>query len=194
MSETPRCGTSIHLTTAQSSGLPYFPVWVDEEGSGNFTRMYKRTFTKEQALQKLKHYCAYQERCHSEVKEKLYDLGIWKKEHDGIISALIEENYLNEERFAIAFAGGKWRVKQWGRVKIKYLLKQKQVSEYCIKKAMKQIDEDEYLQVLNKLAMEKYAALKSEQYLVRKKKTMDYLVSRGYEGELIQSVMGKLTK
>jgi regulatory protein len=136
---------------------------------------YKKYLTKEQALQKLKHYCAYQERSHSEVKEKLYNLGVWKKEHDEIIATLIEENYLNEERFAIAFACGKWRIKQWGRVKIKYELKQKQVSEYCIKKALKLVNEEEYLKVLDKLAKEKYSSLKSEQYLVRKKKTMNYL-------------------
>lgn len=157
-----------------------------------FTRMLQKKYlTKEQALQKLKHYCAYQERCHSEVKEKLYSLGVWKKEHDEIISNLIEENYLNEERFAIAYAGGKWRVKQWGRVKIKYELKQKQVSEYCIKKAMKQIDDEEYEKVLNKLAKEKYASLKSEQYLVRKKKTMDYLIAKGFEMDLIRKAVEK---
>ena len=72
--------------------------------------MYKKHLTKEQALQKLKHYCAYQERCHSEVKEKLFNLGVWKKEHDEIISTLIEENYLNEERFAVAYAGGHFRI------------------------------------------------------------------------------------
>ena len=151
--------------------------------------MYKKSLTKEQALQKLKHYCAYQERCHSEVKEKLYQLGVWKKDHDEIIASLIEENYLNEERFAIAYVGGKFRAKQWGRVKIKYELKQKQVSDYCIKKAMKQIDEEEYLSVLNKLAKEKYAALKSEQYLVRKKKTMDYLLAKGFESDLIRKAV-----
>ncbi len=153
--------------------------------------MHKKPLTKEQALQKLKHYCAYQERCHSEVKEKLYQLGVWKKDHDEIMAALIEENYLNEERFAIAFAGGKFRVKQWGRVKIKYELKQKQVSEYSIKKAMKQIDEEEYLSVLNKLAKEKYAALKSEQYLVRKKKTMVYLQAKGFEADLVRKAVEK---
>jgi len=153
--------------------------------------MYKKQLTKEQALQKLKHYCAYQERCHSEVKEKLYNLGVWKKDHDEIIASLIEENYLNEERFAIAFAGGKFRVKQWGRVKIKYELKQKQVSEYSIKKAMKQIGEEEYLALLHKLTEEKYAALKKEQYLIRKKKTMDYLMAKGFEPELVRSVIEK---
>lgn len=149
---------------------------------------FKKQLTKEQALQKLKHYCAYQERSHSEVKEKLYSLGVWKKDHDGIIAALIEENYLNEERFAMAFAGGKWRMKQWGRVKIKYELRQKQVSDYCIKKALKQIDKDEYLRVLKELASDKYAALKNEQYLVRKKKTMDYLINKGFEMELVRAV------
>ncbi len=151
--------------------------------------MYKAQLTKEQALQKLKHYCAYQERCHSEVKEKLYNLGVWKKDHDDIIAALIEENYLNEERFAIAFAGGKWRMKQWGRVKIKYELKKKQVNEYCIRKALKQIEEEEYLSVLDSLAKEKYSALKNEQHLVRKKKTMDYLAAKGFEPELVRKMM-----
>lgn len=153
--------------------------------------MYKKYLTKEQALQKLKHYCAYQERCHAEVKEKLYNLGVWKKEHDEIIATLIEENYLNEERFAIAYAGGRFRIKQWGRVKIKYELKQKQVSEYCIKKALKQIEEEDYLKTLNKLAKEKYASLKSEQHLIRKKKTMDYLLAKGFEMDLVRGAMEK---
>jgi regulatory protein len=153
--------------------------------------LYKKHLTKEQALQKLKHYCAYQERCHSEVKEKLYALGVWKNEHDVIIAALIEEGYLNEERFAIAFASGRFRMKQWGKVKIKYELKQKQVSEYSIKKALKQIDEEEYLATFKKLAKEKYASLKAEQYLVRKKKTMDYLLAKGYEMELVRGAVEK---
>lgn len=151
--------------------------------------MYKKQLTKEQALQKLKHYCSYQERCHHEVKQKLYDLGVWKKDHDEIISTLIEEGYLNEERFAIAFAGGRWRMKQWGRVKIKYELKQRQVNEYSVKKALKQITEEEYLKVLKELADEKYDSLKGEQYLVRKKKTIDYLLQRGFEMELVKEVL-----
>lgn len=159
--------------------------------SFSFAGMYKKTLTKEQALQKLKHYCGYQERSHYEVKQKMYDLGVWKKDHDELLSALIEEGYLNEERFAIAFAGGKWRMKQWGRVKIRYELKQRQVSDYCIKKALKQIDETEYLGVLQKLADEKYAELKSEQYLNRKKKTIDYLLQKGFEMELVRTVLDK---
>jgi len=160
-------------------------------GAAGRIAMYKKQLTKEQALQKLKHYCAYQERCHSEVKDKLYTLGVWKKDHDEIMATLIEENYLNEERFAIAFAGGRFRVKQWGRVKIKYELKQKQVSDYCIKKALKQIGEEDYLAVLDKLAKEKYASLKSEQHLIRKKKTIDYLLGKGFEMELVRRALEK---
>mgnify|MGYP000911113859 FL=1 len=154
---------------------------------------YKKILTKEQALKKLKQYCAYQERCHREVKEKLYALGVWKRDHDEIIATLIEENYLNEERFAIAYAGGKFRIKGWGRVKIKYELKQKRVSEYCIKKALKQIDESNYIDKLTKLAIEKYQSLKGEQYLIRKKKTIDYLVGRGFELDLINFVISELS-
>lgn len=156
--------------------------------------MFKKQLTPEQALQKLKQYCAYQERCHAEVVDKLYQLGVWKKEHDAIIATLIEENYLNEERFALAYAGGKYRMKQWGRVKIKYELKQKQVSNYSINKALKQFDEEEYRQTLQKLANDKYALLKGEQYLVRKKKTMDYLIQRGYETDLITAAMNDIIK
>lgn len=156
--------------------------------------MQRKQLTKEQAIQKLKHYCAYQERCHSEVMEKLYSLGVWKREHDEIIATLIEENYLNEERFAIAFAGGKWRQKQWGRVKIKYELKQKKVSEYCIKKAFKQIEEIEYEQALHKIATDKYNSLKQYQYLIRKKKTIDYLIQKGFEHGLVLSAVETLSK
>jgi regulatory protein len=141
--------------------------------------------TKEQGLQKLKHYCAYQERCHSEVKEKLYQIGVWKKDHDEIIATLIEENYLNEERFAIAYAGGKFRVNQWGRVKIRYELKQKQVSEYCIKKALKAIPDEDYENTVSRLARNKYESLKGEQWLIRRKKTISYLMGKGFEAELI---------
>ena len=87
--------------------------------------IYKKQLNREQALQKLKHYCGYQERCHHDVTEKLYSLGVRKADHGDIIAALIGEGYLNEERFAIAFAGGKFRVNQWCRTKIIYALRQK---------------------------------------------------------------------
>ena len=164
---------------------------TDWKNRNKIQDLIRKQLSKEQALQKLKHYCGYQDRSHSEVKEKLYSLGVWKKDHDEIMAALIEENYLNEERFALAFARGKFRMKQWGRVKIKYELKQRQVSEYTIKKALKQIDEEEYMTSLKKLAEDRYASLKGEQYLVRKKKTIDYLMQKGYETGLIQIAMNE---
>ena len=166
--------------------------WRNYDFSISFEVVFKKTYTKEQALQKLKHYCAYQERCHQEVRDKLFQLGCLVKDHDEVISTLIQENYLNEERFAIAFAGGKWRVKRWGRVKIKYELKLKQVSPYCIKKAMQEVDEDEYLSVLQRLAEEKYATLKNNQHIIRKKKTIDHLTAKGFESDLVRAVVSKL--
>ena len=154
--------------------------------------IYKKQLTKEQALQKLKQYCGYQERCHSEVKEKLYELGVRKTEHDALIASLIEDDYLNEERFALAFARGKFRIKQWGRIKIRYELSSKRVSEYCIKKAIKEIDETEYSEVLRKEAEQRYLFLKNEQHLVRKKKTMDYLMQRGFEGDLVHKAINDI--
>lgn len=154
--------------------------------------MQKKYLTKEEALQKLRQYCAYQERSHSEVQSKLYDLGIRKADHDEIISTLIEEDYLNEGRFAMQFVGGKFRMKDWGRKKIYYALKEKKVSEYSIKTAMKQIDEDVYQKTLRDLAKKKYESLKGEQYLQRKKKTMDYLLQKGYEHELITSAVNSI--
>jgi len=155
--------------------------------------MQKQSLTPDQALQKIKHYCAYQERCHSEVKEKLYGFGLNRKEVDEILSTLIQENYLNEERFAIQFTGGKFRMKQWGRVKIRYELRKKQVSDYCIKKALSSIDEKDYERVLNKLFDEKRSGLRSEKNsFIKKKKIQDHLLQKGYEAELVRTLIGGL--
>ncbi|HVG16102.1 MAG TPA: regulatory protein RecX [Chitinophagaceae bacterium] len=154
--------------------------------------MQKKYLTREQALQKLKHYCGYQERSQYEAVQKLYELGVSKSEHDDILSALIEENYINEERFAVEYAGGKFRMKDWGRKKIYYGLKEKKISEYCIKAAMKSIDEEDYLKTLSRLAEKKHESLKGEQYLSRKKKISDYLLQKGYEPDLINKAIASL--
>lgn len=149
--------------------------------------------TPQQALPKLKQYCAYQERCHSEAKEKLYSYGIYGNDAEEIISKLIEEGFLNEERFAIHFAGGRFRLKQWGRVKIKYELKQKGVSDYCIKKALKAIDADDYDNVLQKLAEQKLQTLKSEKNIfIKKRKLQDFLLQRGFENDLVRVVVNNV--
>jgi regulatory protein len=151
---------------------------------------FTKYLNKEQALQKARHYCGYQERCHSEVKEKLYSLGLHKQEVEESLSQLIEEDYLNEERFAQQFAGGKFRMKQWGRIKIKYELKKKQVSDYCIKKGLAEIDEDDYHKTLEKLATEKWKTLKTEKNIfIKFRKTQDYLLQKGYEQDLIKETL-----
>jgi regulatory protein len=149
--------------------------------------------TPDQALQKIKSFCAYQERCHMEVKQKLYIFGLYKIDVDKIIAQLIDENFLNEERFAIAFAGGKFRINQWGKVKIKYELQQKGISNYCISLALKNIDEEDYSITINKLTKAKWISLKKEQYIVREHKTKNYLIQKGYEHSLIDAAI-KLLK
>lgn len=144
----------------------------------------------EKAFQKIRQFCAYQERNHREVKEKLYSYGLYKEQVGELISKLIEENFLNEERFAIAFAGGKFRMKDWGRNKIKYALKQQQVSDYCIKKALLSIDNTEYERKLQKLFNTKEKTLKSEKNMfIKKKKIQQYLLQKGYEASLISDML-----
>ena len=150
----------------------------------------KKKYSREEALQKARHYCAYQERCHYEVKQKLYSFGCWKNEVEEILSGLIEENYLNEERFAIQFAGGHFRMKQWGRVKIRHALQQKQVSEYCIKKGLREIPEEDYLRTLEKLAGQKWETLDpGESLFTKKRRLQDYLLQKGYEHGLISWIL-----
>jgi regulatory protein len=151
-----------------------------------------KNLTKEQALPQVKQFCVYRERCHSEVKEKLYSLGLYKNDVEQLMAQLIEENYLNEERFAKQYAGGKFRMNQWGRVKIKYALRQKQVSDYSIKKGLKEISESDYKKTLQKLAEQKLKTLKNESNVFSKrKKVQDYLLGKGYEGELVRTVVNK---
>lgn len=153
----------------------------------------KKSLTPQQALKKLQQYCAYSERCHADVVNKLYELGVWKKEHDAIIASLIEENYLNEERFAKAFAGGHFRNKKWGRTKIRSELVKKQVSPYCIKAGMKEIDEDDYSATLAALFHQKWNSLKSEKNrFIKMKKTQAYLMQKGFEADLINDLFKKV--
>ena len=154
--------------------------------------LYRKRVSGEQALQKLRQYCGYQERCHQDVAEKLFSLGIKPADQGTIIATLIEENYLDEERFAIAFAGGKFRIKNWGRIKIRHELKQRQISDYCIKKALQQIEEDQYLATLKKLLTERIESLGPLPPLLQQKKTVDYLVSKGFEMELVLAALLQL--
>ena len=152
----------------------------------------KTSISPEKAFQKIKHYCAYQERNHYEVREKLYGMGLFKKEVETLITRLIEEDYLNEARYAIQFAGGHFRLKKWGKIKIRFELQQKGVSDYNIKAALKEINEADYLQVLSKLALEKWASLKAESPAGRHARTTAFLLRKGYENNLIQEVIAAI--
>jgi len=136
------------------------------------------------------HYCKYQERCHAEVRNKLYELGFTTPEVEQQISGLIETGVLNEERFARAYAGGKFRIKQWGREKIKQQLKLRKITDYCIKKAITEIDGDEYEKTIRKLAEKKIQEIKGDKSaLSRKGKLYRYLVQKGYERDIIVQIM-----
>jgi regulatory protein len=149
---------------------------------------------KEQAILSIRHFCAYQERAQQEVRDKLYELGMTMPEVEEIIADLISENFLNEERFAISFAGGHFRIKGWGKLKINHALYQKKVSNFNIKMALQSIDQDDYLAKLLELANKKWNSLKGERGLSRMAKTHAFLYQRGFEPALIQPILQKLYK
>ena len=139
----------------------------------------------ETALQKIKNWCAYQERSQQETRRKLFEYALPSPQIEQIIATLIEENFLNEERFAIMFASGKFRIKQWGRIKIRLELQKHRISEYCINKALKNIQQEDYEVVLQKVIDKKRSGIKGED---RKKKyhtVLNYALSRGFESDLI---------
>ena len=156
--------------------------------------MEKKRLGKDQAILSIKRFCAYQERAQQEVRDKLYEYGMSKDQVEEILSDLISENFLNEERFAMQFAGGHFRIKGWGKVKINHALKQKRVSAYNIKKALQSIDLDAYEKTLESLATKKWNSLNGERGLSKMAKTQAFLYQRGFEPQLIQPVLQKLNK
>jgi regulatory protein len=143
------------------------------------------------ALVKARASCAYQERCHQEMRDKLYEWGLHRKEVEEIISRLISEGFLNEERFARAFAGGKFRIKQWGKVKIRQELKLRKISEYSIRRGMEEISEKEYLKTLQSLLEKKRKTIRDNNELIVNRKLAAYAASKGYEPELVWEVLRK---
>ncbi len=149
----------------------------------------KKILDPHQALLKAQKYCAYQERSQQEVRDKIYSYGLHKRDVENLIAELITSGFLKEERFAVAFAGGKFRVKQWGRIKIKLALKQKQVSENLIRQALKGIDERDYQKALKKLIEERFGKTKESNHLKKKYKVAQYAISRGFEAELVWEII-----
>lgn len=147
--------------------------------------MAKTRLTPEQALQRIQRYCVYQDRCHQEVRSKLIEFGVYGDALETIMAELIEEGFLNEERYARSFARGKFRVKHWGRIRIVQELKARHISAYSIKQGLKEIDETEYRSTLQAVMEKKWEALANEEPYARKSKTAQYVISRGFESELV---------
>ena len=146
---------------------------------------YQPSHTLEEATKKLESYCAYQERCHKEVITKLRTMHMIPLAIDQIVTYLIQENYLNEERFAQSFARGKFNIKKWGRNRIINELKQRQISTYNIKTALQEIDNSDYLNTLDALAHKRFVALNETDKQKKRKKLADYLLYRGWESNLV---------
>ncbi len=143
----------------------------------------------EEAKQKIFRYCAYQERCHSEVRNKLYTYGLYRNDIDTIISYLITEGFLNEERFAKAYAGGKFRMKQWGKLKIQIELEFKGLTKNCIAIGMKEIDAADYCNTLEELIAKKRSHIEEENTFILRDKIAQYVIHKGYEPELVWSTL-----
>lgn len=144
-----------------------------------------QVYTVSQAIDKAMKYCAYQERCQMEVRQKLRSFQLTSIQREEVIMELIEQNYLNEERFSQAYARGKFRIKSWGRKKITLALKQKDISDYCIRKGLAEIDDEEYVQTLESLIQKTYEKNKGVQEYQRIAKTAKYIIGRGFEANLV---------
>jgi len=144
-----------------------------------------KAYTLQEATRKLEYYCAYQERCHKEVTKKLREMRMIPQSIDHIINHLIQEDYLNEERFAKSYTRGKFNIKNWGRVRILNELKQRDISRYNIKIALKEINDAQYLEKLAALAKKKSEQLNESNKNLKKKKLANYLLYRGWESHLV---------
>ncbi|MDI9256291.1 MULTISPECIES: regulatory protein RecX [Flavobacterium] len=150
--------------------------------------------TLSEATLKLEYYCSYQERCHSEVVDKLYQLGMKGEEIDVIVVHLLQHNFLNEERFARSFARGKHRIKSWGKIRIVNELKQRHISAPNIKAALTEIPEDEYQATFDQLAERYWHSLTERKGPKKNKKFCDYLLRRGWESDWVYAKMKELER
>ena len=153
---------------------------------------FRKSYTLEQALSRLQRYCTYQDRCHIEVERKLTEMRTIPQAKEQIIMSLIEDDYLNEERFALAFVKGKFRIKKWGRIRLKAELKKRKISKYLIKSALEQISDKDYLFTFEELANRKADSIKADSILLKKKKLADYLIYRGWESSLVNNKVNQL--
>jgi regulatory protein len=151
-----------------------------------------KSFTVDEIKKKLEYYCAYQDRCHQEVEKKLREFRLIPEARELILLHLIQNDFLNEQRFAQSFARGKFRIKKWGKKRIIQELKFRDISDYNIKSALKEIDEEDYWNTLIEVANSKNILLKEKNPYVRKQKLYQHLYRKGFESDLIQEVLKKV--
>lgn len=149
----------------------------------------KGVFTIDEIKRKMEHYCVYQDRCHKEVESKLNSFNIIPQAREIILLSLLNDNFLNEERFSKSFARGKFRIKKWGRNRIVRELKFRNISTYNIKIALKEIDQEEYIDTLYHLIAKKNELLTETNVFKRNKKIADYLLYKGFESHLIYEAL-----
>jgi regulatory protein len=145
----------------------------------------KKKFSPKEALPKIQSYCAYQERSHKEVKNKLFEYGLYASEVDELISTLIVDGFLNEERFAKAFAGGKFRIKRWGRLKIKQELEMLGLTKRNVTTGLKEIDSSDYSKTLKALIKKKASLITESNPFKKKNLVARFVIGKGYEAEMV---------
>lgn len=182
---------------AYKKGGPVGPPFFLQYTLVTLTKMhYKRSVNRvgsvTEAKRKIESFCAYQERCHKEVEEKLKSMGMIDESIAHIISHLIEQNYLNEERFTVQFTLGKLRIKHWGFDRISRELKMRNISSYNLKTAAKVYEEGPYLEIFDRLAQKQFASLKGLTVTIKKRKLFDYLRYRGWPSDLVIEKINEL--
>ena len=145
----------------------------------------KEVYSVKEAIHKIEHFCAYQERCHEEVVQKLRSMKMDSEEIDSIMVHLIGDNFLNEERFACSFARGKHRIKHWGKIRIVNELKSKKITQTLINIALKEISPEEYATTFHTLAERHWESIQETNLMKKRKKFCDYMLRRGFESNLI---------
>ncbi len=151
-------------------------------------------FSIEQAKKKLEYYCIYQERCHQDVENKLRSMKLSTSYKETVLLHLLENDFLNEERFSKAFARGKFRIKKWGKRRIEKELKTRNISEYNIRSGLQEISESDYLESFNELAKKRLSQIKESNIYIKRKKLADYLLYRGWESDLVYNKVLELVK
>ena len=154
--------------------------------------MENKTYTVLEAQQKLEYYCSYQERCHQEVNQKLREMGMIPVAIDHIIVHLIDNNFLNESRFACSFARGKHRIKHWGKIRIVNELKFKKISQFNINLGLKEISETEYFETFENSANKNWQSIMERNIQKKRKKFCDYMLRKGFESDIVYRKLKEL--